>query len=228
MRTALLALAAAMSLAACVPSDVRHMRDEPAIAIGAPAVEAAAQPASIAQRAGFSIKLETYGGQGSGVHIGDGYVLTAAHVALAGRPVIAKLDNGGRQRTSVVWRNDAYDIALLRIEDFSGVAAVRLSCKTAPVGTNMTAYGSRLAADFVVEPVKVVGQPRQLDRWARVMTVRGDVTKGMSGGGVVQGGRLLGVAVAISETTYQSGRVLPNGYAYVVPASTICSLNGNS
>lgn len=226
MRMAWIAPAALCLLAACGPMDAGRLRGEPAIA-AAPAGEGPGAAAA-SRRAGFSIKLEIPGGQGSGVHIGEGYVLTAAHVALPGRSPTAKLDNGARIGTTVIWRNASYDIALLRMDEASGVEAAHLACTTPRVGAPITTYGSRPRSDFVAAAGTVVTRPRSIDRWPSVMVVEADVVKGMSGGGVLQGGRLVGVAVGVSETLWSSGRITPSGQAYVVPASTICTLAGRT
>ncbi|MBX6362215.1 MAG: trypsin-like peptidase domain-containing protein [Acidobacterium ailaaui] len=68
---------------------------------------------------------------GTGVYVGNGYVLTAAHVAQAwnDRKVVEFHGHRGYWRVEMVWRDAVADIALLRVTEVpADVPAARLYC----------------------------------------------------------------------------------------------------
>src|SRR5690554_3199096 len=65
---------------------------------------------------GSVMKLSADKGHGSAVHIGSGYILSAAHVVPDGvKEMTAKLDDDSEHTAEVLWTNAAHDIALLRL-----------------------------------------------------------------------------------------------------------------
>lgn len=82
-----------------------------------------AVPAASVPLASFSVKIDMDEGHGSGSHIGSGFVLTAAHV-VDGRAPKVVTSAGNRQDAEILWINRQYDVALLRIHDFDGIAAM--------------------------------------------------------------------------------------------------------
>jgi len=198
------ALVAAIVLAAC-------------LAMVAYTGSAAAPPAS------FAVKIDMPDGHGSGAHIGRGYILTAAHVAEQGEADVVT-DTGTRRRAEILWINKDFDIALLRIADYEDIAVVPLSCSPLPVGTRYTAYGSPSQIDFVSAAGEVVGPAQKRWRWASAVVVNGAMINGMSGGPVVVGGRLVGVAVGTQ--LHAAGGMFPSftGFGFVVPSQIVCAL----
>lgn len=86
------------------------------------------------------VYVDTDRGHGSGVHIGDGYVLTAGHVADGAKTIQLKTAGGKFQPAEVLWLNKEYDIALLRT-DGAGIGAATLSCRYAHTGEDIRAIG---------------------------------------------------------------------------------------
>lgn len=173
--------------------------------------------------ASFAVKIDFPAGHGSGTHIGNGYILTAAHVVDGGVGIKVVTDTGATKDADVLWANKSYDIALLRVSDFDDLRSVPLSCAPLVRGTSYVAYGNPGNIDFVSASGAVVGKPEPRGPWREVVTVDGTVVPGMSGGGVVVGGRLVGVSVGVMSASLG---LLPSitGFGFVVPGSAVCGL----
>lgn len=183
-----------------------------------------------APTAAATVLVDTNSGHGSGVHIGNGLYITAAHVTKDAEHLTVKLDTGEDFPAEVLWANEAYDVALIKTRP-PGAAAARLDC-AAP----------ELATGTIIE---IIGNPlglRNIHTWGRVSraTEQGkaprysliaDITiaPGNSGGPAFdREGRLVGIVVAVSlaRTGPMSSSIVP--LSYVVPASAICTLLGRS
>lgn len=141
------------------------------------------------------VKVLVGQGHGSGVHIGNGYVLTAAHVT-QGKSVKLKLTDGTEVAAETLWENRAYDIALLRTEARMDVAP--LVCRTAATGEHLTAYGNPMVLEFVSADGKVAGGVREFGPWKSVLPVDMTIVMGMSGGAVLdRQGNVAGIAVGV-------------------------------
>ncbi len=154
-------------------------------------------------------------------------MLTAQHVVARGSPKVL-ISTGVEKNTEVLWANDNYDIALLRIADYGDMASVPLSCDEPPVGTRYTAYGNPSAIDFVSASGEVVGAAVRRGHWASVFTVNGSMINGMSGGGVVANGRLVGISVRTMLHRMGEDSVSFTGFGFVVPGSAVCELFGRA
>lgn len=176
-----------------------------------PAATAATPPI-----AGYSVKIDLSDGHGSGVHIGGGYILTAAHVASKGNAE-AVFDNGQKRPAQLLWSNSAYDVALLLIED-AALQAAPLACDEPRVGSLFRAYGSPGNIDFVSTDGSVVGSAREYGPWKQIVVVDATIVMGMSGGALISRGRVIGISVGVMDL---GG---PTGIGYAVPGSAICKL----
>lgn len=176
-----------------------------------PSATAATQP-----MAGYSVKIDVAEGHGSGVHIGRGYILTAAHVADKGGAEV-EFDNGQRRPAQLLWSNAAYDVALLLIDE-GGLEVAPLSCDEPRVGSLFRAYGSPGNIDFVSTSGSVVGGLRKFGPWQQVVVLDATIIPGMSGGALIAHGRVIGLAVGLMAA---GG---PTGIGYAVPGSAICKL----
>jgi S1-C subfamily serine protease len=158
---------------------------------------------------------------GSGVHVGHGYILTAAHVAAGTKGTMTlKSSNGGVQSAAVLWANKQYDVALLRIEKPALIDAVDLDCAPNYDGQRVVLHGNPLGIEFLSSAGSIVGEAREIQPWANVVPVDMTVVPGQSGGAVVdEAGDLVGIAVGVA--TYNLG---VTGFGFVVPAATICML----
>ena len=168
--------------------------------------------------------LTAGGGHGSGTHIGEGYILSAGHVADDAKTLQILADNGSEYTADVLWSNREFDVALLRLQTDSSVGITPLSCAANPVGQRVRAYGSPANKDFVYTVGEVVGKPAPHPLWRSVIPVDMTIIPGMSGGGVLnQAGELVGITVGVM--VYYQGLT---GIGYVVPATVACTLMGRT
>jgi S1-C subfamily serine protease len=176
--------------------------------------------APAAPRAISTVIVEDETGHGSGVHIGGGLILTAAHV-VEDNSEMTIVDSLGHEQLAVVMRSDkATDVALLRI-DQATMAATTLDCSVRPaVGDEITAVGNPLNLKFVTIWGHVAAGKAERHPWKESLIVEMVVVPGMSGGGVFdRSGRLIGLAVGVASL----GKVL-FGLGYVVPVQAACEL----
>ena len=141
------------------------------------------------------VKVVLKQGHGSGVHIGGGYVLTAAHVVKGVNKVTLKTKDGKAREADVLWANTDYDVALLRTSD-----------------TRLEAYG------------RIAGSPRKFGPWHSVFVTDITTVMGQSGGPVFdEGGKLIGLTVGVMGAPLGISMSLV-GYGFVVPSRSVCDL----
>lgn len=172
--------------------------------------------------AGSSVEILIKGGIGSGVHIGNGYILTAAHVAEDNATVTVKDDKGDTHDGKVLWSNKDYDIALVRTDDT--MASAQLDCRASKVGESITTRGNPMGVEFLTTWGHVAGKARKWGPWESVIFTDLTLAPGNSGGGVYdENGNVVGIAVGVMLTRVG---VVPNltGFSTVVPSSVICEL----
>lgn len=172
--------------------------------------------------ASFAVKIDLADRHGSGAHIGNGYVLTAAHVVETGAPKVIT-DTGATIDAEVLWINKDYDIALLRVADYRKIDSVPLSCAPLERGTRYTAYGNPGSVEFVSASGTVVGKPEKRGPWKEVVTIDGTLVMGMSGGGVIADGKLVGISVGVQSVQMGFSSAI-TGFGFVVPGSAVCGL----
>lgn len=173
--------------------------------------------------ASFAVKIDMPEKHGSGVHVGGGYILTAAHVADGGAGMKVITDTGASKDVEVLWLNKDYDIALLRIADYADVAVAPLSCAPLAIGTPYTAYGNPGSLEFVSASGTVVGKAEKRGPWKEVVTIDGTLVMGMSGGPVVYRGNVVGISVGVQSVQLGFSSAI-TGFGFVVPGSAICGL----
>lgn len=165
--------------------------------------------------AGAVVKVMLAVGHGSGTHIGNGYVLTAAHVVRGESDVQVKTDRGGQYPAKVLWVANDDDVALLRVDALAASSA-RVDCGPFKVGREVRAVGNPLAEEFVTTYGRVSGKSGN-----GAMLVDLPLAPGMSGGGVFdRGGRLVGVVSAVMTP----GGLSMVSIGYIVPAERVCAL----
>lgn len=178
-----------------------------------------AKPAAKPNLASSVVYVEVGGGHGSGVHIGNGLILTAAHVTEKG-DVKIKDDQGNSQDGELLWQNEKYDIALIRVSDPSKLNAAELSCRQVGQGERVTAFGSPFSLDFLKFNGWIAGVERKVGPWATAYIVDITVGPGMSGGPLVDHkGRVIGIVV---------GGLVPLAMTTAVPSSIVCKMMGRS
>ena len=164
------------------------------------------------------------GGHGSGVHLGDGRILTAAHVVEGHSEVAVRYSKGGEDKATVVYVNRQYDFAVIQVS-YAGPAAV-LSCAIVEVGAPLEAIGNPWALEFVTTRGHASGASRQLGPWAEIRVDNIVTGPGMSGGPVFdrRTGRLTGITVGGLAQGSGFAPVFTLGYSFTLPTSVICRL----
>lgn len=171
------------------------------------------------------VKVLVGDGHGSGVHIGNGYIITAAHVT-QGKPVKLKLTDGTEIAAETLWENRNYDVALVRTS--ARLAASPLSCDTAPTGARLRALGNPMGLEFLESVGRVAGGPREFGPWKSVLPVDMTIVMGMSGGPVfATDGRVIGISVGVLVAHLGFVPSL-TGFGAIVPSSVVCALLGRA
>lgn len=169
------------------------------------------------------VKVVLKNGHGSGVAIGNGFILTAAHVVQDNKMVMLKTKDGRTRPADVLWSNTDYDIALLRTKDRS-LDTAELVCSVAPTGAAITSYGNPMRVEFAAAYGRIAGEPRSFGPWRSVFVTDITTVMGQSGGPVFDAeGRLIGITVGVlaAPLGFSSSLV---GYGFVVPSSSVCEL----
>lgn len=173
------------------------------------------------------VKVKLPNGHGSGVSIGDGYIITAAHVVGTEKTVTLKTSDGSIRPATVLWASKEYDIALVRT-DPDRLGKARLECRVAAEGEPIISMGNPLALEFVSAYGKIAGSPRELAHWKSVYVTDITTIMGQSGGPVFDAdGDLIGITVGVMVAPVGfSGSFV--GYGFAVPSRSVCDLLGRS
>lgn len=197
------------------------------------------QPSTTDGYRGSAVLVELNGGHGSGVYIGDGFILTAAHVADGLSTVAVKTQGGGMYSAQVLWgslKQGGYDVGMLYAEALrdlpaSALPAAQMTCADAQVGDEVSVTGNPWDTQFAtswgrVSALGITGLEDSLGQfsWSDLTTLDVTAAPGVSGGPVFNvNGQVTGLLVA--------GMVTPRGnfnYAYMVPGSVICRMLGRT
>ncbi len=174
-----------------------------------------------------TVKVILKNGHGSGVHIGNGFVVTAAHVAGDAATVELKTKDGKTRPADVLWVNKTYDIALLRTSP-EMLPAASLNCRRAGVGTSIEAIGNPLSVEFVSAYGRIAGESRATGPWKSVFVTDITTVQGQSGGPVFgPSGEVVGITVGVMGVPLGLSASLV-GYGFVVPSTDVCALLGRT
>lgn len=171
-----------------------------------------------------TVKVLVGEGHGSGVHTGNRYIITAAHVVGSQKTVKVKTSQNTVVDADVLWTNEKHDIALLRAKELPGVDASRIACESPQIGQPIIAVGNPGPLEFITAFGTVSSGIRKGDRWSDYYIISMPVAGGMSGGPVIdQHGKVIGlvVGVAIMQVGFGGG---PVAFGYVTPGAAICKL----
>lgn len=164
------------------------------------------------------------GGTGTGFSIGNGLIVTAAHVVGKSKTVSIKDVDGNIRMAHVDIVDAATDLAILSTQH--KIPAAELDCRMAKVGDEITAIGTPLGLEFITAQGRIAGTARKIGGTNALVT---DIVTimGMSGGPIFSGGRVVGVthAVMIAPLTGPMGQV-PSlaGFGFIIPSSDVCAL----
>jgi S1-C subfamily serine protease len=155
----------------------------------------------------------------------DGYVLTAAHVAVkSGNSVSARAANGRVYSGTVVGILPENDIALIKLRGFKGHAAVPVANACMNTGATLFSLGKPHAQGDTARFGTVIsmnfGKPVRYGKYGYpdAMVMKMNTQKGESGGPVFDGqGRLVGMVVS----TLADANGMPLNMAHAVPSATL-------
>ncbi len=165
---------------------------------------------------------------GSGFVVdGQGYVMTAAHVAVRlGNSVSARAANGRIYSGKVIKILPGSDMALIKLRGFNGHAASPTAQACFPRGATLFSLGKPHAqgdtARFGTVEDMSFGRPVQYGKFGYpdAMVMRMNTQKGESGGPVFDGsGKLAGMVVS----TLSDGNGQPLNLAHAVPSVTLAN-----
>ena len=167
-------------------------------------------------------RVATSSGAGTGVVLDDqGHILTNAHVVDGANSVTVTLDGRSRPAT-VVAADSGADVAVLHVDDMSGLQAAPLGQSDAVrVGDEVVAVGNALALEGGMTVTR--GIVSALDR--SIETDNGElsgllqtdaaISSGNSGGALVDSsGRVIGINTAVASS---SGSVAASNIGFVIP-----------
>lgn len=166
-------------------------------------------------------------GHGSGVHIGGGYIVTAAHV-LGGDTTYKVLDKSGSQwAAEILWKNTTYDIGLIRIAN-ANLPVPSLDCVTRNIGERLVSRGNPFEVEFIETRGIIASKIQNMGKWKEAQIADISIAPGMSGGPVYgDDGRIVGINVGIRTLSFGFSASL-TGLGVIVPASTVCKLMGRA
>lgn len=172
------------------------------------------------------VKVVMVKGHGSGFYIGNGLVVTAAHVVADAPNAKIKLANDEEIDGEVLWSNKARDIALIKVGPNAFLKPARLRCSSPEKGDLIYAEGNPLNLEFVTVWGSVAAEARTVGPWLRAFITDIVVVPGQSGGPVYNlNDEVVGMTVGVM--------LMPMGFSasivgigYAVPASEICALIG--
>jgi len=171
-----------------------------------------------------TVLIKRPNGHGSGVHIGNGYILTASHVVKGEGAIEIATEDGSSAPARLVWISTDYDVALLHVDNLS-MGRATLDCRSLRIGENIEAVGNPLDLQFIHTYGKVAGEPRTVDELRSVFIASLSVVPGMSGGPVFdRQGHLIGIITATMAVPLSliTSSLVP--VSYIIPGSAICNM----
>ena len=168
-------------------------------------------------------------GQGSGFHIGDGIVVTAAHVIEGKTFARIEMSDEKTLLADVIFIDARNDLAFLEVQasilDADDPAAhpgkkmqiARLACRASVLGENVMVRGTPVGLRFISTWGRIAGDARPLFRWSAVVPINISAAPGNSGGPVFDDrGNVIAVLVGI-------GRASGSQFiSLAVPATAVC------
>jgi S1-C subfamily serine protease len=177
------------------------------LGVAAAVVEPADPEASV-------VRIVTETGVGTGTYIGNGQILTAAHVVAGDEEIVAVTADGKRATADVAYSDAGRDMAILTVD--VDVPAAPYSCEAHKPGTEIEAIGWAFGRKM----------PVVFHTWGRiastlvnidgVTSIGVDITlaPGMSGGPILADGMIVGIV--------SGGFIDQEALGIVIPMTVIC------
>ena len=174
---------------------------------------------SIVRRQG---PFEAYGeGAGTGVVLDtEGHILTNAHV-VAGAETVTVTVNGEDRSATVLGGDAGNDIAVLQLDDASGVVPATFASGDVAVGDQVVAIGNALALDggptVTQGIVSALGRTIDTDQGTLTGLIQTDaaISSGNSGGPLVDAaGQVVGINTAVAAS---NGQLQASNIGFVIP-----------
>ncbi len=171
---------------------------------------------------GATVKVILPNGHGSGVYLGDGFILTAGHVGKGASTVKVKMDDNSIAEGAVLWASYAAgipDVSLIYVEpkQMARAAVATLSCEKPHLGQYVRIVGSPRDVEFITTWGRIgrADAPSSGSHFRYVIAMDATATNGVSGGPVFDEdtGKLIGLLVAGYPGT---------GYSFMTPGAEIC------
>jgi serine protease Do len=178
------------------------------------------------------VVIRTGGGLGTGFSIGNGVIVTAAHVVMGAKTVSIEDVDGNIRMARVDIVDGATDLAILSTSH--KIPAAEIDCRMASVGEAITAIGTPLGLEFITAEGRVAGAARKIGG-TNVLVTDIVTIMGMSGGPLFANGRVVGVNHAVMTVSskldgtdvdanaevYSTSLV---GFGFVIPSTDVCAL----
>jgi S1-C subfamily serine protease len=149
-----------------------------------------------------TVVILTGDSQGSGVYIGDGVFVTAAHVVGGDTLPDIELSDGRKLIGHVIFVDHRADLAFLSVDKAVDIDAAKLACRQAMLGEEVMVRGTPVGVRFISTWGRIAGQPRQLADWQTVVPVNISAAPGNSGGPMFDAqGKVLGILVGIGRSS---------------------------
>jgi putative serine protease PepD len=163
--------------------------------------------------------------EGSGVVLSvDGLIMTNSHVVESGGTITVELPDGRTVDATVVGRDAAADIAVLRAVGVSDLTPATLGTSSnLAVGDSVLVFGSPLGLEGTVTAGIVSAVDRSVSEsggsdLGGLIQTDAPINAGNSGGPVVNSaGQVVGIAVAIATTSEDGGNI---GVGFAIPIDT--------
>eukprot|EP00045_Choanoeca_perplexa_P019419 m.2790 g.2790 ORF g.2790 m.2790 type:complete len:232 (+) comp4092_c0_seq1:25-720(+) len=174
------------------------------------------------------VQIESAQRKGSGVEIGDGLVLTCAHVVGRGRRCTVVQEHR-RIQALIVYQHQELDIAVLQLSShhraFPSVLAQAIYPAAHPTFSLAIAHGFPQRSDLVRKQLTTTSGTLQATAASNRVLIRATcpVYKGMSGGALTLDGQLLGIITSYAEECSQ-GKCHPrHDCSFAVPVKFLAS-----
>lgn len=160
---------------------------------------------------------------GSGVHVGNGVIITAAHVVKGVKALTVGLSDAVKLPATVLLEDAVHDIAIISVKKPEALESAHLACRVAKSGEEISAIGHPGGTVFVETWGHIAGAPREAGPWKLVLPIDARIAPGNSGGPLFDAkGEVVGVVVGIQLVPVDLfGPSVPS-IAYAVPASIAC------